>query len=69
MNKNCEFCKDGANILDVKIASILGNPLIATGYFWEGGEIGLDFALREGGRENVQRYRINYCPMCGRKLK
>ena len=72
MIENCEFCNDGAKILDTKIESILGNSLMATGYFFEGrkcGEIELDFALEEGGRENMQIYRINYCPMCGRKLK
>ena len=72
MIENCEFCNNGAEILSTKIESILGNPLTATGYFFEGrecGEIELNIALREGGRENVQVYRINYCPMCGRKLK
>ena len=66
----CKFCKEnlGYAMPLTTIFDLWAGKVPVYDISLIGNELQVHSALHEGGIDAPKRLRINYCPMCGRKL-
>lgn len=62
----CDFCCEDGKIIDCNVYDIFGNEMTASIMIstYKGNRI-----VTMLGDNEIAELRINYCPLCGRKLK